>query len=47
MRTYLHLDLDSFYASVETALRPELRGVPVCVGGQRGGRGIVTCPNYA
>jgi len=47
MRQYLHLDLDSFYASVETALRPELRGVPVCVGGQRGGRGIVTCPNYA
>ncbi len=47
MRMFLHLDLDSFFASVETALRPELRGVPVCVGGQRGGRGIVTCPNYA
>ncbi len=46
MRLYLHLDLDSFFASVETALRPELRGTPVCVGGQRGGRGIVTCPNY-
>ena len=46
MRLFIHLDLDSFFASVETVLRPELRGVPVCVGGQRGGRGIVTCPNY-
>ncbi len=43
---FIHLDLDSFYASVETAIRPELRGLPVCVGGQRGGRGIITCPNY-
>ncbi len=46
MTLFIHLDLDCFFAAVETVLHPELRGVPLCVGGQRGGRGIVTCPNY-
>lgn len=45
-RTIFLLDLDCFFASVEMALRPELRGVPLCVGGLRGERGIVACPNY-
>jgi DNA polymerase-4 len=40
------LDIDCFFASVEMALHPELRGKPVCVGGRRGERGIVSCPNY-
>jgi len=46
MRTIMLLDLDCFFASVEMALHPELRGVPLCVGGLRGDRGIVACPNY-
>lgn len=46
MRTILLLDIDCFFASVEMALHPELRGKPLCVGGRRGERGIVACPNY-
>ncbi len=46
MRTIFLLDIDCFFASVEMATRPELRGKPVCIGGQRNDRGIVACPNY-
>jgi len=40
------LDIDCFFASVEMALRPELIGKPLCIGGHKGDRGIVACPNY-
>ena len=43
---WLFLDLNSYFASVEQQDRPELRGRPLCVGGLRGDRGIVACPNY-
>lgn len=46
MRTFFLLDIDCFFASVEMALNPALRGVPLCVGGLRSDRGIVACPNY-
>ncbi len=46
MRTIFLLDIDCFFASVEMALHPELRGKPLCIGGHRGNRGIVACPNY-
>jgi DNA polymerase-4 len=46
MRTIVLLDIDCFFASVEMALHPELRGKPLCIGGPRGSRGIVACPNY-
>ena len=44
--TILHIDIDAFFASVEEALFPALRGKPVIVGGLPNDRGVVSCPNY-
>lgn len=43
-RVIVHLDADAFFAAVEQAADPKLRGKPIAVGGER--RGIIASASY-
>jgi DNA polymerase-4 len=45
-RIVAHLDLDAFFAAVEELERPELATLPLVVGGDPRGRGVVATANY-
>jgi DNA polymerase-4 len=46
LRKIIHVDADSFYASVETRENPDLSGRPMAVGGSAERRGVIATANY-
>ncbi len=46
LRKIIHIDMDSFYASVEQRDFPELRHKAIAVGGSPDGRGVVATASY-
>ena len=45
-RKIIHIDMDSFFASVEIRDNPNLKNKPVAVGGKANERGVLTTCNY-
>jgi DNA polymerase-4 len=45
-RKIIHLDMDAFFVSVEIRDRPELKTLPVAVGGNKERRGVIATCNY-
>lgn len=47
MRKIIHIDMDAFFAAVEMRDNPDLRNVPMAVGGSSDRRGVISTSNYA
>lgn len=45
-RKIIHIDMDCFYASVETKVQPQYRGKPLAVGGPPESRSVLCTANY-
>ena len=45
-RKIIHVDMDCFYAAVEMRDNPQLRDIPVAVGGSADRRGVISTCNY-
>jgi DNA polymerase-4 len=45
-RKIIHVDMDAFYASVETLYNPGLRGKPIAIGGSPESRSVISTANY-
>lgn len=45
-RKIIHVDMDSFYAAVETKYNPKLRGKPIAIGGRPEERSVVCTASY-
>lgn len=45
-RKIVHIDMDSFFASVEMRDEPSYRGIPLAVGGSTRQRGVISTCNY-
>ena len=45
-RKIIHIDMDSFYASVEVRDNPQLKGLPIAVGGSAQTRGVLATCSY-
>lgn len=45
-RKIIHIDMDAFYASVETRDNPALKSRPIAVGGDPENRGVIATANY-
>jgi DNA polymerase-4 len=46
MRKIIHCDADCFFVALEMRDDPDLRGIPVAVGGDPGRRGVISTCNY-
>ena len=46
MRYILHIDMNAFFASVEEVLNPELKNLPIAVGGRTSRASVIASPNY-
>lgn len=46
MRKIIHVDMDCFYAAVEMRDAPELRALPLAIGGGQNERGVISTANY-
>jgi len=46
MGKFIHIDMDCFFAAVEMQKRPELKHVPIAIGGTVKRRGVISTCNY-